>query len=79
MHKTMILNTFEEKPGNPGILSEIVQKIEILDWRICQPRLLLSHNIPTSREVIICCKAKMTMIKIIMYSFWRQVGRRHQT
>ena len=82
MHKTTILNTFEEKLGkchSPGILSEIIQKVEILDWRICKPGLLLSLNIPTSREVIICWKAKITMIRIIVFSLWWQIGRCHQT
>lgn len=40
MHKTMLRNKFEEKLGNchiPRIWSEIIQKIEILDWRIYQP------------------------------------------
>ena len=73
MHKTTIVNKFEEKLGNchsSGILSEIIQKVEILDWRICKPGLLLSLNIPTSRVVIICWKAKITMIRIIVFSLW---------
>ena len=79
MHKTTILNTFEEKLGKCRYFVWNNSK----DWNSWLSNLStmvsLSLYISSSREVIICWKAKITMIRIIVFSLWWQVGRCHQT